>query len=254
MSAKNQKLNLDKETLYDLYIKQKMTSNECAKALNCSTASVRNYLRQYGIPVRQNGEAVKLERSKWSDEKEKHRSLAMINNWANKSQEERDEITRKKHLSDKVNSPEAIAKANNTRLAHGTVRTSKAEADFYNKLLLFFNSDDVIHGYKSDEYPYICDFYIKSKNMYIEYQGHQTHGFRPYDPIDSQCWKDEEYMIVHNYDLKTWQVRDPAKIKTALNNKLTLLLIYPKNDSYLIKNGQMNNIGKFNIAKINEFC
>ena len=80
MSAKNQKLNIDKETLYDLYINKKLTSKECAEIFGCTSKSIRNYLSLYDIPIRQNGEAVKLERSKWSDEKEQHRSLAMIQN------------------------------------------------------------------------------------------------------------------------------------------------------------------------------
>lgn len=64
MSSKNKKLNLDKNTLYDLYINQKMTSNEIAELFDCTSKSIRNYLIKYNIPVRQNGEAVALERSK----------------------------------------------------------------------------------------------------------------------------------------------------------------------------------------------
>ena len=254
MSAKNQKLNLDKETLYDLYINKKLTSKECAEILGCTSKSIRNYLSLYGIPIRQNGDAVKLERSKWSDEKEQHRSLAMIQNWQNKPQEEKDEITRKKHLSPKINSPEAIAKANATRLSNNTVRKSQAEDDFYNKLLLFFNKDDIIRNYTDARYPNLCDFYIKSKDLFIEYQGHQSHGFRPYNPTDPKCWDDEEYMKTHGYDLNTWQIRDPKKLQNALNNKINLLLIYPKNDSYFVSKGTIKNIGKFNITKINELC
>lgn len=64
MSSKNQKINIDKEILYDLYINQKMTSNEIAKYFDCTSKTVRNYLTLHNIPIRQNGEAVKLERSK----------------------------------------------------------------------------------------------------------------------------------------------------------------------------------------------
>lgn len=64
MSSKNKKLNLDKENLYDLYVNQQMTSEEIAKIFNCTSKSIRNYLINYGMPVRQNGDAVKLQRSK----------------------------------------------------------------------------------------------------------------------------------------------------------------------------------------------
>lgn len=64
MSSKNQKLNLDKDELFDLYINKQLTSKEVGKIFNCSSKAVRNYLKKYGIPVRQNAEAVKLERTK----------------------------------------------------------------------------------------------------------------------------------------------------------------------------------------------
>lgn len=81
MSSKNQKLNLDRETLYDLYINQQYTSKEIVEIFGCTSKSIRNYLTKYGIPVRQNGEAVKLERSKWSAEKEAGRSRKFIQTW-----------------------------------------------------------------------------------------------------------------------------------------------------------------------------
>lgn len=48
--------------------------------------------------------------------------------------------------------------------------------------------------------------------------------------------------------------RDPRKLATAKQNKINLLLIYPKNDSYLVTNGQIKNIGKFDVTKINDLC
>ena len=64
MSSKNQKININKDTLFDLYINQKMTSKEIAEIFGCTSKSIRNYLAKYEIPIRQNGEAVKLERTK----------------------------------------------------------------------------------------------------------------------------------------------------------------------------------------------
>ena len=63
MSNVNKKLNLDKDTLEDLYINKKMTSQEIANIFNCTSKSIRNYLKSYNIPIRPNGEAVKLQRS-----------------------------------------------------------------------------------------------------------------------------------------------------------------------------------------------
>lgn len=186
MSSKNKKLNLDKETLYDLYINQQKTSEEIAKIFDCTSKSVRNYLTNYKIPVRQNGEAVKLQRSKWSDEKEQARSKKFIQTWHDKSDEEKAEITAKRTKN--INSPEAIIKAKETKLKNNTAKKSIAEEEFYNKLILFFDQDDVIRQYiDPQKYPFNCDFYIKSKDLFIEYQGHQTHGTKPYDELDPSC-------------------------------------------------------------------
>ena len=57
------------------------------KYFDCTSKSIRNYLKLYGIPIRPNGEAVKLERSKWSDEKEKARSLKCMQTWKDTPEE-----------------------------------------------------------------------------------------------------------------------------------------------------------------------
>lgn len=80
--------------------------------------------------------------------------------------------------SPNINSPEAILKSHNTRILNGTTNQSKSENEFLHKLeILGINKDDIIHHYiDTKRYPYNCDFYIKSKDLFIEYQGHWTHG------------------------------------------------------------------------------
>lgn len=252
MSSKNQKLNLDKDVLYDLYINKKLTSNEIAEIFKCSSKAVRNYLQMFGIKIRQNGEAVALERSKWTDEKEAARTKKFIQNWADKSDEEKAEITARRTKN--INSPEAIQKAKETKFNNNTYKKSQAEDDFYNKLKLFIDESDIIRGYWDTRYPFNCDFYIKSKDLFIEYQGHQTHGTQPYVENDIYSEAESDYLKNSKFGNTTYVIRDPNKIKTAKQNKLNLLLIYPKNDSYLVKNGIISNIGKFNITKINDLC
>lgn len=60
MSSKNKKLNLDYDTLYELYINQQMTSKEVADIFDCTSKSIRNYLKSFGIPIRANGELLSL--------------------------------------------------------------------------------------------------------------------------------------------------------------------------------------------------
>ena len=61
-------------------------------------------------------------------------------------------------------------------------------------------------------------------------------------------------LVKRGYSDKIFTNRDPYKLATAKQNKINLLLIYPKNDSYLVTNGNIKNIGKFDVTKINDLC
>ena len=52
---------------------------------------------------------------------------------------------------------------------------------------------EVIREYKSAEYPFHCDFYIPSIQLYIEYNGMWTHGGRAYNEnsVDDKCKLEE---------------------------------------------------------------
>ena len=250
MSNINKKLNLDKDTLEDLYINKKMTSQEIADIFNCTSKSVRNYLKSYNIPIRPNGEAVSLQRSHWTDEQEKARSLKFMQTWQDTPEEIKQEITKRRTAN--INSPEAIQKAKETKLKNNTYTKSKAEDNFYEQLKSIFADSDIIRGYIDPRYPFNCDFYIKSRDLFIEYQGHQTHGYEPYDPLNPNHWDYLEKQEQLGYDMHTWTVRDPNKLKIAKQNNIMLLLIYPKNNSYLLKNKQLKNLGKINVIDIND--
>ena len=251
-NSKNQPINIDKDELYDLYINQMMTSNEIASIFGCTSKTVRNYLSRYNIPIRPNGEAVKLERSKWSDEKELQRSINVHNAWAKKTPEEINAINDKKKWSTKINSPEAIAKAYQTKIANGTTRESKSENDFYRKLLfLGYKEEEIKRHYHTDSrYPFDCDFYIESQDLFIEYQGHQTHGDEPFDQNNENHILILNKLIDAGYDMSTWTKRDPRKLKIAIDNKIKLLLIYPKHNNYLVKDGRITTIDINDINKI----
>lgn len=248
----SKKVNITKETLYDLYIVQQMTSKEVANLFNCTSKTIRNKLYFYDIPVRQNSEAVKLERSKWSLQKEQNRSRKFIITFSSKSKEEKELIAIKKTKN--INTPSALAKSKNTKFMNGTYKTSKSEDSFYKKLELFIDSSEILRGYVDDRYPFNCDFYVKSLDLFIEYQGHPTHGTRPFNANDLECVREAEMLQQHGFSLNTYKVRDVNKLNIAKRNKINLLLIYPRHDSYFIKNGNIKNIGKFDITKINELC
>lgn len=251
MGKKNKKIDLPKDVLYDLYVNQQLSTVEIAALFDCTSVCIAQHLQKYGIPRRKPGEGVKLQRQHWSPEKEQQRSMKFKQTWHDTPDDVKKEIIAKRTKNS--NSPESIQKAINTRTTNKTGIKSKAENKFFNDLVLVFGVDDVIHEYTdSEQYPFQCDFYIKSKNLFIEYQGHFTHGYEPYNPenIDHEDYLN--LMRDKNIDTKTWTVRDPKKLNYALTHNTNLLLIYPNNDSYLVKNGNLTNVGKISAIDIND--
>ena len=114
---------------------------------------------------------------------------------------------------------------------------SKLENNFLNYLKLKYESDDIITQYKSKEYPYYCDFYIKSINIYIEIQGHWTHNDHPFDinNLNDQqimnIWRTKSLSDKYYKNaLNTWTIKDVEKRNTAIQNNLNYLEIFGKTD------------------------
>lgn len=133
---------------------------------------------------------------------------------------------------------------------------SKLENNFLNYLKLKYEPDDIITQYKSKEYPYYCDFYIKSINLYIEIQGHWTHNDHPFDinNLNDQLimnkWRTKSLSDKYYKNaLNTWTIKDVEKRNTAIQNNLNYLEIFGKTDlnKYIdifenyIKNMENNN-------------
>ena len=114
---------------------------------------------------------------------------------------------------------------------------SKLENNFLNYLKLKYEPDDIITQYKSTEYPYYCDFYIKSINLYIEIQGHWTHNDHPFDinnlndQLIMDIWRTKSLSDKYYKNaLNTWTIKDVEKRNTAIQNNLNYLEIFGKTD------------------------
>lgn len=101
---------------------------------------------------------------------------------------------------------------------------SKDEFNIYKMLVNKYGKENILTEYVSNAYPFHCDFYIKSLNQYIEYQGHFSHGKTQYTGEynqlsfinDLQKNKPEMAKIY----LDTWAFRDVVKRKIAKYNCL----------------------------------
>lgn len=110
---------------------------------------------------------------------------------------------------------------------------SKAEDAIYEELCDIYGEENIIRQYKSKAYPFHCDFYIQSEDLYIEYQGSWTHGSRPYIEGDTACvqqlqlWKEKAVNSEYYKDaIETWTYRDVIKRETARKQKLNYIEIW----------------------------
>lgn len=124
-----------------------------------------------------------------------------------------------------------------TRRRNKTFNTSKPEEEFYQFLVNTYGESDVYRQYGDTRYPYRCDFYIKSKDLFIELNLHWSHGFRMYDPKDQECQaRLEEWITKSSWSkfykqaVRTWTVVDIAKIEIARKNSLNYIVLYTRQD------------------------
>lgn len=133
--------------------------------------------------------------------------------------------------------PEIKAKQYATKRKNGTFNTSGVEERCYLKLCEKYGSKDVLRQYKDKRYPFACDFYIKSLDLFIELNINWTHGGHPFD---CQSQEDKETLLhwqekaeTSNYyknAITTWTIRDVAKIATAKANKLNYKVYYKEEE------------------------
>lgn len=126
-----------------------------------------------------------------------------------------------------------------TRRKNGTFNTSKPENTL--KLLLHdvFGVQDVFSQYKDIErYPFHCDFYIRSLDLFIELNAHWSHGGHWFDasnPADLELlsmWRKrvtERGSAYYHAAIETWTIRDVLKRQFALKYKLNYVVFW-KND------------------------
>lgn len=140
--------------------------------------------------------------------------------------------------------------------------TSKTEQYIFNKLKSVYT--DCINGYKSDLYPFNCDFYIPCLDLYIEYQGFYTHGDEPYDEnninhkqeVEKLKQSNSEY---NNSKLYIWTIRDVLKRETAIKNNLRWLEFFNEEEfntwfDKINKNNAIKSIESIYNKKLKKNC
>ena len=125
------------------------------------------------------------------------------------------------------------AKQIETKRKNNSFNNSKPEE--YSYVLLKEKYSDVIRQYKDNRYPFLCDFYIPSLDLFIECQYSWTHNYHPYNDNDKndQLYveqiklKNSKY---YNNMLYTWTIRDVNKRNIAKQNNLNYIEFWNINE------------------------
>lgn len=112
---------------------------------------------------------------------------------------------------------------------NNTFHTSSSEDALYKNLCDIFGESDVVRQYTSDVYPFACDFYIKSRDMYIELNASWMHGHHWFNTLtDMEIIEEWSNKHTDYYDnaILVWSDRDVLKRKTARDNRLNYVVFW----------------------------
>ena len=135
------------------------------------------------------------------------------------------------HHKDVVSSDEVRKKRDAARDKNDSHKMSKAEILLGELLRSVFGDDDVLSQYKSDVYPTKCDFYIKSRDLYIELNAYWSHGYHWYSGSQEDLdriawWKSGVYDGYYEGGVDTFTRRDVLKRETARRNQLNYVVFW----------------------------
>lgn len=132
---------------------------------------------------------------------------------------------------------ECANKINDTKRRNHTFGTSKPEKELEIELRKLF--PDLKTQYKSEVYPFACDYYIPSLDLYIEYNGIWTHGGCFYDENNEENrntlekWEHlSEHSKFYEIAIYVWTQRDILKLNTALENNLNYIAWFNEEQAY----------------------
>lgn len=118
-----------------------------------------------------------------------------------------------------------------TKMEHGTINDSQPEKDVYEALINRFGKDDIFPQHRSPRYPYKCDFYIKSLDLFIELNLYWMHGGHWFDENNEedlaklQAWLASDKPS-YERAVYIWTQNDLNKKKTAEQNGINYMVFW----------------------------
>lgn len=131
----------------------------------------------------------------------------------------------------KAKSKESKIKEFETKRKSKSFNTSRHEEEVYNVLLSLF--PEVKREYRCSRYPFSCDFYVPSEDLFIELNIHWTHGEHFFDKENEEDlttlkkWQDKaKDSKFYENAIKVWTKKDVEKRNKAIENKLNYLVFW----------------------------
>ena len=175
------------------------------------------------------------------ESKKQHRNMLIgqknHSNWLNKTDEEKEAYREARRIGAANRTQETINKmvdaCNKTKRQNRSFNKSKPEEDAFQKLTIAFGNSNVIRQYKCDRYPFNCDFYIKSLDIFIECNYFWQHGKHPFNPnckddldiVKKWKFKSNEHNA-YERAIYVWTQLDVKKQQIANDNKLFYKAFY----------------------------
>lgn len=147
--------------------------------------------------------------------------------------------TTSEEINSMRNNSEIQEKIQKSKRINNTFNTSKPEEDCYKYLCNLYGKSNVIRQYKDlVRYPFNCDFYISSEDLFIELNLFPTHGSEPFDSTNinhtlylEHCktapnnWIEEQIPLI-------WAGTDVLKHQLAKQNNLNYVQVYNLEEFY----------------------
>lgn len=138
----------------------------------------------------------------------------------------------RRFMSERMSNSDVQLSILDAKKQNHTLNTSKGEIDLEQLLVAIFGRDDVKTQYFDKvRYPFACDFYIVSRDMFIELNASWTHGGHWYNDESSDYVLNESYIHGSEYYKKvseTWSERDVVKRQKACDNNLNYVVFWDK--------------------------
>ena len=243
---KNRELKVDKKTSIQK-AKQTRLERYGDSNYNNREKSKQTMLEKYGVDnFMKTIEFSKIRNNKSTIQKRTESIRKYYKNNLDEFNQKRTESCLNRYGVDSVSKiPGWLNKCYNTKKKNNTFNTSSIEKqliDFFNK-----NKINYIYQYKSDDYPFVCDFYFPDKQFYLEIQGTWTHGGHPYNinSIEDQkqisYWKSKNTKFYDNA-IKAWTKYDVKKREFASKHNLNWKEIFGMDFELIINTLHIWNI------------